>query len=230
MAKVDPRDFLLNTDYEMDKIIYFTELSQTVSSETTITIPHKLETVPLVFGIWSNNANFSNSHELNAQTEFSGNVTPCYVVSDSSDIRVTLSADQSTTFYVRIFGFEPNYKTSDGSINLSGKKFSTTSKYAKNFILNTGYNYLKLLKAGNFLEWDGDQYCFSYAHNLGYLPQVLQWGSEDLETYYSAPSFSYSDSGQYNYKDGLFVTDSEVITYSGMLSTKYDVRLYCDEA
>ena len=233
--KVDPRDFLLNTDYEMDKIIYFTEFNRTISSSTTITIPHGLKTIPLVFGMWSNNADYSNSHELGAQTAFSGNITPCYVTADYNNVNVTLAPQSgNTNFYVRVFGFEPNY--SNTGIEFQHKKLATTNKYARKFILNTDYNYLKLLKSGNFLEWDTSRYCHAYKHNLGYLPQVLNWASiggdtiEDFDPFYPTASFSYSDNSSYNSKGGLFVTDIEILRYDGVVPLQHDIRLYSDEA
>ena len=63
MAKVDPRDFLLNTDYEMDKIVYFKEGSLN-SGQTDVSIPHKLGFAPLIFGICAFNEDFSDARGI----------------------------------------------------------------------------------------------------------------------------------------------------------------------
>ena len=113
MAKVDTRDFLLNTDYEMDKIIYAHDEERTVSSVTTITIPHTLPTVPLLFGIWSTSPDYTNSHELGDYDDPWNQNLRCYAKADLNNVYITLTPQSvngsyvSTTFYVRVFGFEP---------------------------------------------------------------------------------------------------------------------------
>lgn len=235
MPKVDPRDFLLNTDYEMDKIIYFTEVKRTVSSQTTFDIDHKLNTIPLIFGMWSYHSDYSDAHEIGEQTSISGSVFNCYATADYNQIHVTLIPESSnTTFYIRIFAFEPYY--SNTGVDFPHTKLPATNKYAQKFILNTDYNYLKLLKVGNFIKWDSTLQCHVYRHKLGYLPQVLDWASlgggtiQNFRPFYPTADFAYSDSGGFNYKGGLFVTDQEIYRYDGVVPLQHIVRLYCDEA
>lgn len=238
MPKVDPRDFLLNTDYEMDKIIYVNTLQRTASTSTKYTIPHKLKTVPLVFGIWSNNADYSNSHELSAYVDFT-NSPPCIVSADLTNIYITLNPRQSNqTFYMRIFGFEP-YSEHEvpgwQEPKITHQKLPTTSKHAKTFILNTDYNYLKLLKAGTPLKWDPNRACMAYSHNLNYVPQILLWSSfgwtDNNGNIEFRPQTTFSHvNNSISSLSGFFVNTKEVAYYSGIVPLDSEVRIYADEA
>lgn len=243
MAKVDPRDFLLNTDYEMDKIIYAHDEERTVSSVTTITIPHTLPTVPLLFGIWSTSPDYTNSHELGDYDDPWNQNLRCYAKADLNNVYITLTPQSvngsyvSTTFYVRVFGFEPY---SDHEVpgwtepSLTYKKFPSTSKYAKEFIINTDYNYLKLLRAGDPFTWQSDH--AEYVHKLGYVPQILLWWTfgfdDDNGNIEFAPTdyFSYSDGSTSSYKDGVIVDNQNISYYAGTTPLQIETRIYADEA
>lgn len=244
MAKSDPREFLLNTDYEMDKIIFFKELDRTVSAATTVTIAHKLPTVPLVFGIWADNKNFTNAHELGAYEDPWNPSMRCRAYANLTNVyleltpRMSSGSYVSTHFYIKLFGFEPksNHEVPGWTEpKLINKQLPKTFGHAKDFIINTDYNYLKLLKGGSPLTWDSARSCMAYKHNLGYVPQTLLWWSfgwsDDNGDIQFEPldSFSYDDDGN-NYKSGYFVDGTELLYYSGMVPLKSEVRLYADEA
>lgn len=219
-SKIDPRDFLLNTDYEMDKIIFYKELKYTVSTHTEISVPHNLKVLPLVFGIWSYNADYTDAHEIGGPVD-STNSPPCLISSTATTLEITLNPRNSnTTFYIRVFGFESNYN------GVSHAKLATTSKYAKNFILNTDYNYLKLLKSGNFLDYSSGT--TKYTHNLGYAPYVMDWAIFE-NNYTPVSGFSYIRQPDYTYTSGLFVTDKVIEYYEGLLLMHHETRLYADE-
>ena len=57
----NPNNFLINTDYPLDMIIYykFYELTTNGSSSQTVTIPHGLGFTPLLFGVWSTTPDFA---------------------------------------------------------------------------------------------------------------------------------------------------------------------------
>ena len=189
MAKIDPRDFYLNTDYEMDKIIYYKETKLTPDQYGGATIDHGLSLVPLVTGIWSRTADFAEPHSLcgvgGVIDPSSNSYTPDAVTvsADESVIRFTqfagpLSGGGYYPFYVRIMGFEPAG---------SHKNLGKTSQNANTFILNTDYNYLKLYKAGSEdLVWNtqtGLYDTITIQHDLGYHPQALFW-IESVDQYY----------------------------------------------
>lgn len=164
MAKADPRDFLLNTDYEMDKVIYFKEGYFT----NELDIPHDLNFIPLPFGVWSTDKDFSSVNMIGwKDTDQSayGGPTPelsvdCYATPEKFHLSAAGNSNNVPLFY-RLYAFEPP----DSSSNTPH-----TSKSADNFILNTDYNYLKLFKAGMFTR-DNEQ----YVHGLGYIPQAMGW-------------------------------------------------------
>lgn len=159
----NPNDFLLNTDYEMDKITYFSSGSFT----GTTSFPHNQKYAPLVFGVWSTTEDFSNSSPLGPVVTASdpNASTPLGIelLSKSDNIQLTSYGDgkDNTKIYYRVYGFEP-YGVYESAPH--------TSKDAKKFILNTDYNYRKLKASGEFTQ-SGQE----YAHNLGYLPHVMAW-------------------------------------------------------
>lgn len=163
----NPEDFLLNTDYEMDKIV----LVKTGSFTSTEEIDHGLSYTPLVFGVWSTDENFDNVNTL-GWTDSSPQVgyTPalsveCYAT--STKIKLTSAGNTNNdTLYYRVYGFAP-----DGA-NYNSPKTSTK---ASQFILNTDYNYLKLYKTGEFTTPNEE-----FKHNFGYIPQVMAWAEMNI--------------------------------------------------
>lgn len=156
--KVDPRDFLLNTDHEMDKIVYFTSGKLSSSNAPVYVDNFKLGFIPLVFATFSFTEDFSD-------TRMSWTFTDDLIInlearSNGVVVRYTNNSDPNQKLYYRIYGFEPSNSTA----NIGG-----TQKEAKQFILNTDYNYCKLYKKGIA---DGDT---TITHNLGYTPLVLAW-------------------------------------------------------
>lgn len=165
----DPRDFLLNTDYEMDKII----LVKTGSFVRRAEIPHDLGFAPLPFGVWSTSEDFSTVNTIGVSDyESYPGYTPrlgvdCASYSDKIKLAASGDGKDTTTIYYRLYGFEPPESSAD---------VTTNSTMANTFVLNTDYNYRKLMAQGTFTQ-DYQE----YAHNLGYIPQVMAWlkASED---------------------------------------------------
>ena len=160
---IDPRKFLLNTDYELDKIIFVS----TGDFVGTKEIPHNLGFTPLVFGMWSEDSSFTTCNNFSwvETTPIAGYTPPLAVEIVAKDNKITLYAEGKDSgtkrIYYRVFAFAPP----DANVNVP-----TTSNLANEFILNTDYNYRKLKATGEFTQ--GGQ---SYAHNLGYKPQVMAW-------------------------------------------------------
>lgn len=161
---VDPRNFLLNTDYEMDKIIYFTEGELTLDSYQA-TIPHKLPFTPLIFGVCSYSPDFSDTKDIAFQEITPQTSASFTAFADAENINIYYSNTDTSknTIYYRIYAFEP----SDSSADLLA-----TSNLAKEFVLNTDYNYCKLYKSG--IVGGGQDTVIE--HNFGYVPMVLAWG------------------------------------------------------
>ena len=160
---INPRDFLLNTDYEMDKIIYFKDGDFIGSTE----LQHNLGFTPLAFGVWSTDSNFNSVNTLGVtDSSPEAGYTPVLGVKCSatnSKITLTSSGENSgsTKIYYRVYAFEPAG---------SSASIPSTSSKANTFILNTDYNYCKLKASGEFTS-SGQE----YTHNLGYIPQVMAW-------------------------------------------------------
>lgn len=183
----DPRDFLLNTDYEMDKIVYFKEQLVHPDPYGFATISHSLGIAPLITGVWSKTKDFAEPHSFTTG-EFIDPNTNANIIDtiscDASNTEISLSqypASATFDYYVRLIGFEP----SDSHAHLPA-----TSNNAGVFILNTDYNYLKLFKAGvEEIVIEGIQPdAITVEHNLGYIPQSLFWVSNsdgnDTTVYY----------------------------------------------
>lgn len=211
MAKVDPRDFLLNTDYEMDKIVYFREGTLN-AGDYDKDYPHNLPFTPLLFGVCAFNSDFSDSMSV-----------PFQYLTHDADVAFTASANSTNVrlsyilngtgfpnkIYYRLYGFEP----SDSHAKVGG-----TSKYAKNFILNTDYNYCKLFKKGTTAPNT------TIAHNLGYLPQVIAWG----ESTWTSQLWNIASPDSY-----VAVTENTVVFHTPNTMypplNKIHYRIYYDE-
>lgn len=208
---VDPRKFLLNTDYEMDKIIYFKNGSIT-ASQYTDTFAHNLGFTPLIFGVCAFDSSFNDPRTIPFNYQTQQNTIFFNASANSSSITVNYNnyEDQNSKMYYRIYAFEPSN---------SAARVSPTSVHAKKFVLNTDYNYCKLCKKG-IVNSDG-----SVAHNLGYVPQVLAWRESSgvitpIEE--STPSDPITDQPQQ-----VRVTTSEV-TFQNIGKAHY--RIYYDGA
>lgn len=222
MAKVDPRDFILNTDYELDKII----LAKSGNFVGSVQLSHSLSFTPLVFGVWSTSADFSTSHPLgNAETASEPGYTPALgvdCIAQSDKITLTASGDGSgsTRIYYRLIALQPPANND----NAPG-----TADVAQTFILNTDYNYRKLKATGEFTQTNQ-----TYTHNLGYIPQVMAW-----TVYENMPSLPAYSNGITPMASGSFFTDYmlevtsttlRVKTIPSGLVAKVIWRIYYDEA
>lgn len=154
-----PTDFLLNTDYEMDKIIYFT--SGSVDPTGTIKVDdNKFRFIPLLFGVFSFHEDFSDTiSNGTAKNDYS-----CSLTATATGIYVMYRNDNNKKLYYRIYAFMPT----DGGGNIG-----STQKDAKQFILNTDYNYCKLYKKGTVAGGE----TLTVNHDFGYTPLVMTWYS-----------------------------------------------------
>lgn len=174
---VDPRNFLLNTDYPLDKIIYMTSGSFTanVTFSGTYDISHSLGFAPLPIMQWSLTSDFEICYEISS----SGTVgwesygLSARVLSDNTELRISYynNTGGNKTIYYRIIGFMPS------NINVD---VDPTAIAADNFVFNTDYNYLKLYMSGIMELNTTIGVSTSVTHNLGYIPRVFCW--EELGT------------------------------------------------
>lgn len=209
--KADARDFLLNTDYEMDKIIYFTEGE--IAAMQNKDIPHNLRFKPLVFGVCSFNSDYSDARTLPFQYFTTDNTIAFTLDADGTNVKLGYGnyADNAPKMYYRIYAFEPSN---------SKAKIGPTFKYAKSFILNTDYNYCKLHSKGIV---NGNT---TITHNLGYIPQVLVW-EEKSSGLISPIEYSILNDPYGVGPQNIKVTDTTIV-FTGYNKVHY--RIYYDEA
>lgn len=164
MAKVDPRDFILNTDYEMDKIVFY-KTGELPAGSYDEPIKHGLSFAPLVFGVFSYVDDFSGPRPIPYSFITPDNTINVDALADSENVYLSYInyAGTPAKIYYRLYGFEP----SDSHAHVP-----STSRYAGEFILNTDYNYCKLKQKGVVNATS----TVTIKHGLGYLPQTLVWG------------------------------------------------------
>lgn len=216
------KNFLLSSDYSMDKIIFMASGSVTVSAggaDDNYT-NHNLPVLPLMKGVWSYTSNFSNSYDM-GQPLYSDNDVSVLVQSNSTQYRVYAfnNGGSSKTIYWRVFGVMDTTDTST---------LDFTASTADSFVLNTDYNYTKLYLSG---DANISSSSVNIDHDLGYKPQVDVWFEAALipgqyQTQYLGIS---NDGGVYN---SIRITNSQLQFVKGSLagqSTKYKYRIYLDE-
>ena len=220
----------MNSDYPMDMVI----LVQTPTSSYpnadgfgghSVTIPHGLPFIPLVFGNWSPNSDFRDPRDYGVLQESSFGYVRCYA--DSTNVYIDSFATNSSgtpiNVYVRIFGFEPSNSAADiPPTNTSGTAFT----------LNSDYNYSKLLLSTIIPTASGSS--ASINHGLGYLPQIMAWqeylgGSNGttkiIEPYTTMFAANSNDAGE-----GVSVTTSAInIAYFAQANTQIHLRAYIDD-
>lgn len=217
------KNFLVSTDYPLDKIIFKASGSVTVASGgfSDVYTNHNLPVLPLLKGVWSFTSDF-------AITYFMG--SPLYADTDDVDVSVQSNATQyrilannnsasSKTIYWRIYGVMDTTNTST---------IDFTANEADSFALNTDFNYTKLYLSGDVNIASSTQVI---NHNLGYRPQVDVW----FELALVPGQYAFYDLGVGN-DNGVFNSvkiSTTNLTFSkgslGGLSTNYKYRIYLDE-
>lgn len=233
----DPRNFLFNSDYEQDQIVYFKEgnYKNVSTSGQTYSFAHNLSFTPLVFGIWDNDGTFDAPNTINsdgkqAVTTSLGEVyffNAMFVSADNTNIyfrlepkmKSDMSGTVATNFYFRLYAFEPT----DSHANV-GK----TSGHAHELIFSTDYNYLKIKQKGTITASTGS---VSVTHDLGYVPQVLDWYEfTSGSTTRTAYTDSLSIAGTVATPPTVSI-NSTTVTFGryNSTSTKHHYRIYYDE-
>lgn len=168
---MDFANLLLTTDKPLDKVVYLRTEAVAIPAYDykDVTIAHGLGFLPLVNAQWSTSSDFSTSYNIGGgpntgasrsyNTAISANATNVY-------LNTTNNTASAVTLYFRIYGLIPSDVNDD---------VTATAASADNFILNTDYNYTKLLEAGKVVG-PASGGTFEYVtHSLGYRPQVSIW-------------------------------------------------------
>jgi hypothetical protein len=160
---VDSRNFLMNTDYPIDKISSYYEGSTTVASldSETPTIPHGLAYTPLYFVRWSTSPDFVVSYDELGVSTINDLILTAQTDSTNLYLFILNNTGSPVTFYYRVIYFMPT------NVDLDAAE---TQSDLDNFALNTDYNYTKIL-----LEDFVSSATATIDHDLGYYPQVEAW-------------------------------------------------------
>lgn len=220
-------EFLKNSDFPMDKVIFMASGSTTVGahSSTDESVAHNLNFTPLPLASWSPSSSFAVSYEETTGPRTGGSFIQ-FVTSYSDETNVTISCvnggGSSYTFYWRVYCFEPSDKN---------ELAPYTSSSSTNYIINTDYNYSKLYLADVFHQAavGGTPVIQTVAHNLQYYPQVMIW----QHFYSSNRTVSYKVAGL-----GLLATEmiasisTTTLSFQFESSSEMDVhyRIYTDAA
>lgn len=171
-------NFKFNSDYPMDKIIYLKETSVAVPAYdyNDITIAHGLGFLPLVNAQWSTTADFANSYNIGGGPNSGATRSyPTGIAADSTNIYLTTSNNtgSAVTLYFRIYGLMPDDINAD---------VAPTASSADEFILNTDYNYPKIILNGHVNGPATGSRTDNIAHGLTYRPQVSLWITRGVRT------------------------------------------------
>lgn len=207
----DPRNFLLNTDYPLDKVVYMDSGEMNLTggggAGDSLVFAHGLTFTPLLMGSWSLDSDFSTSKEFFLPT-YEDTINGIYALAFSGDTNITINAIKysagADVLYWRLYAFMPPSVESGAA---------ATSSSADNFILNTDYNYTKLYLNEYYDCSSGNQ---TITHNFGYRPQVEAWRADD-------PSIVFKE----NVSGYVEVTTTTIILTGGA-GKKYYLRIYAD--
>ena len=246
MGKIATLDhFIFNSDFPADMITYYEVDSFTIPAggSGTRTYSHALGYIPLCFGTWATQQDFSDSRPL---SDGYFNLT---ISATSSQVKLTYdfsTTTSSTTVYVRMYGFPPAEYTGE---------CPATAQSSTPLIFSTDENYSPLIFEGTFTTKSGntqpsDMVSLEYAvtdfyqkhietantltvyHGLPYKPHVMLWGEENGETKpVAAATFDYWG-GWYSmsYPDASFGSNDVFVNlgtgYSGDPIIKTHIRIY----
>ena len=240
MANLDR--FVFNSDYPMDKIVYFSYGSTTIPAKSgstwgtkTVTVNHGLPFTPLPLAVFATNEAFTDTRGVDPLPDSYGMYE---VKANSTSVTISFANGQTSakTIYYRIYGLQPENATQE-----AGK----TSRQSSALIFDTDKVYAPLIFSGvitedidtrnvayvnvthGFKEYQGQAGRVEIEHNLGRKPFVLDWLESNGEIEITgAPDFLYGyPEQQYNY-----VTDKMCNYYAAYSDgqRKWHVRIYAD--
>lgn len=179
--------YLLNSDYPTDEIVYFENAEATATADNTLslTVAHSLPFIPLIFGTWSTDEDFSNTRGL-----FGDGMN---VVATASDITIStiygvegIRAGQKV--YFRLYGFAPAGFTGfcKATAQSSGALIFDTDKEYSKLLFNgeitaTSYTDPDRFKQISYNVSRGHvtatdtAFAITVNHYLGTFPSVMMW-------------------------------------------------------
>lgn len=234
------RNFKISSEQPTDIVVLFME-GKTSFEYGSFSVNHSLGFAPLVFGFWSDTADFTSPIPFSLSPGISYIDPQTYqflpiwdsVQLSATTTNISMIATQATAHdvYYRIYAMMPTDIDPD---------VATTSQFAERFIINSDYNYRKVLLAGDVtLERDTTQFLTAKAitinHNLGYKPQVMVWVGESAGTIQQMQANQFENQQARLSKQGVEVTNSTITIrapwpQSASGTPKVYYRIYYDEA
>lgn len=168
---MDFANLLLTTDKPLDKVVYLHTEAVAIAAYdyNDVTIAHGLSFLPLVNAQWSTSPDFSTSYNIgggpNTGASRSYNTG---IAADATNVYIntTNNTASAVTLYFRIYGLMPNTVNDDAP---------HTASSGDSFVLNTDYNYTKLVAAGTVTGPSSGYQIINVDHSLLYRPQVSAW-------------------------------------------------------
>jgi hypothetical protein len=164
--------FSFNSDLPMDKVIWLAEGEVTTDEwgNWDITIPHKLQALPFVKGVWTTTdwatTWLTGSQRIDGQST----TDTSDVGADATNVYFSGFSDPNTKLKYKLWGVWCEGET-------KGKLAAFTKNLSKNkFVLNSDYNYPQLVKEG-YLERGQ-----TATHNLGFIPYCDVWAYEQIRS------------------------------------------------
>lgn len=224
---MNPNNFLISSKYPMDKIVFLREISTNLDSGGMLdqTIAHNLGDIPFCNGVLSFD-NWQTTYQAGtsrmARQYYSEEFN---IYSGEKEIRIQAAFYDKPNQAVKIRVWGVYSSTSNATAP------ATRNQSANKFILNSKYNYFKLLQDG-IVDVSGGQKVMS--HNLGYKPIVELWADFSYDdngwTYYNRPDCIDTNS---SYGQAVKVTNQQLVLNDGgyILKVKrFYYRIYVDAA
>lgn len=157
---MDPRKFVYLSDYELPAFVYKKIGQFVVTPNTFVTykFEHGLDFVPLIWGQWDTNPDFSNARDISGM-DLDGLVA----FTDERYVYFNYYFNQQQTVYFRVWGMTP-----PGYIGVA-----TPISDDSRFIMNTDDEYLQIYMKGKVQPMAAPGPIIH--HNLGYVPLTRVW-------------------------------------------------------
>jgi hypothetical protein len=164
----NPRNFIINTDFSVDHVVYIKDVVVPFSS-IGIEIEHGLGFVPLLMGLYSTD-DWNTSMPIDTPASSGDNIGNLQTEAIQRVIRLINYGRLNRPVKARLFGLMP----SNVNVDVTPPKI----RYS-NFNFNTDFNYSKLIKADVFdTNWNSGENII-YHHGLGYIPEVEAWQEDN---------------------------------------------------
>lgn len=215
---LDPRKTLINSNYQTDQIIAAWRKTITIVPDANnyceAKFAHGLPFIPLLGGFWSRDSGLSNAHPFDVETTVAfGTAETLDLSADGTNIYLVQTggggqAATGGTFFVTIYALIPN--------GYSSKLRSIDLNQFKPRVVNSRYNYMKLVRSGELAGGSGEK---MVNHRLGYMPSVRLWYRDSVSgRVHVLNSYAY----------GLELTP-QYLRFSGNTPALL-YRIYADEA